>query len=257
MGEGKVMRKQLLLWIGGALVAAGVAYTYWPAQRDGHEARITKVSGDEAPSSAVQHLGTADSRTSTASRRASTPPSHPFPEVASSRNELSLSQDPFGATSKAEQRWLDEHGFPNEQQWSAYSAASDGLLQQAAVAGDVVAGTMLDIRRLPSDPLAKNRLIEAGSEGNLFALNSLAAYLAGSKDGDLLAAYAVSRASEMKGDIRLGAARDFMMPRDLDPAEKLSAEADALRLYNQINLMYRERHGVDPPQSASRPVINQ
>lgn len=252
------MRKGGLLWVGIALIGAAFAYSYWPAQKG----KLEQGSNPEAMGQGLPTLvgGQVDAavvaRDSTQSQKASAPPTHPFPEMSSSREGLSLTDDPFGATSKAEQYWLDGHGFPNEQQWAAYSTASDGLLEQAAAAGDSVAKTMLDIRKLPTDPEAKTRLVEAGSEGDLFALNSLAAYLAGSRDGDILAAHAVSRVAEMKGDLRLGAARDFMMPRELDPAEKLIAEADALRLYNQLNLIYRERHGVDPPQSVSRPILN-
>lgn len=182
---------------------------------------------------------------------------HPFPHVARTRDTLSIEDDPFGPTSRAEQTWLDNHGFPNKQQWDTYMTASNSLLEHAADAGDRVAKTMLDARLLATDPQAKTRLVEYGAEGNLFALNMLASYLAGSRDGDLQAAYAVSRVAEMKGDLRLGPARDSMMTRQLNPLEKINGEADAMRLYNQLDQMYKEKHGVNPPESVSRPLSNE
>ena len=178
----------------------------------------------------------------------------PFPEIPRSRKNLDLESDPFGPTSEAEQRWLDAHGFPNARQWETYTTASDYLLEQAANSGDQVARTMLDARRLREDPEAKTRLFSAGAEGNIFALNSLAAYMMGSKDGNLQVGYSLSRVAEMRGDSRLAMARDVGMPRRLDDLEKMQAEAEAIRMNNQLDRIYREKHGSDPPPPVRRPV---
>lgn len=185
-----------------------------------------------------------------------TPPTKtPFPEIPQSRKGLDFESDPFGPTSEAEQRWLDAHGFPNARQWETYTTASDYLLEQAANSGDGVARTMLDARSLSEDPEAKTRLFAAGSEGNIFALNSLAAYMTGSKNGNLQVGYSLSRVAEMRGDSRIAMARDIGMPRKLDDIEKIQAEADAIRMNNQLDRMYREKHGAAPPPPVRRPVI--
>lgn len=180
---------------------------------------------------------------------------HPFPEIPRNRNDLDFEDDPFGPTSVAEQHWLDTHGFPNARQWETYSTASEYLLERAANSGDAVAKTMLDTRRLPVDPDAKTRLFFAGAEGNIFALNSLASYMVGSKDGDLQVGYSLSRVAEMRGDTRIAMARDVMMPRSLSEIERMQAEADALRMNHQLDGIYRDKHGSLPPPVVRRPVI--
>lgn len=178
----------------------------------------------------------------------------PFPDIPRSRDNLDLESDPFGATSEAEKKWLDAHGFPNARQWETYTIASDYLLEQAANSGDRVARTMLDARRLPDDPEAKTRLFSAGAEGDIFALNSLAAYMAGSKDGNLPVGYSISRVAEMRGDARVAMARDVMMPRRLTDLEKMQAEADAIRMNNQLDRIYQDKYGSPPPPPIRRPV---
>ncbi len=189
--------------------------------------------------------------------QAQAPPTikNPFPEIPRSRENLDLESDPFGPTSEAEQRWLDAHGFPNARQWETYTLASDYLLEQAAKSGDGVAGTMLDARHLSDDPEARTRLFSAGAEGNIFALSSLAAYMMGSKNGNLQVGYSLSRVAEIRGDTRIAMARDVGMPRKLGDLEKMQAEADAIRMNNQLDRMYRDKHGSPPPPPTRRPVV--
>lgn len=190
-----------------------------------------------------------------AQEQATPPAKIPFPEIPRSRRGLDFESDPFGPTSEAEQRWLDAHGFPNARQWETYTLASDYLLEQAANAGDRIARTMLDARRLTDDPEARTRLFSAGAEGNIFALSMLAAYMMGSKDGNLQVGYSLSRVAEMRGDSRIAMTREVGMPRKLDDLEKMQAEADAIRMNNQLDRMYREKHGAPPPPPVRRPVV--
>lgn len=213
-----------------------------------NESTITSHTQIKPATSATPDSSTAHAQAALATRT-------PFPEVPRSRKNLDLESDPFGPTSEAEQRWLDTHGFPNARQWETYTTASDYLLEQAADSGDQVARTMLDARRLREDPEARTRLFSAGAEGNIFALNSLAAYMMGSKDGDLQVGYSLSRVAEMRGDSRLAMARDVGMPRRLSDLEKMQAEADAIRMNNQLDRIYRDIHGASPPPPVRRPVI--
>ncbi|MFC3277475.1 hypothetical protein ACFOHQ_08135 [Xanthomonas fragariae] len=96
--------------------------------------------------------------------------------IPRTRDGLSFENDPGFAESKAEQKWLDRHGYPNEKQLEAYMPAPETLLKQAAETGDMAAQAMLDARLLPTDQKAQQRLVDAGAEGNLFALNMLASY---------------------------------------------------------------------------------
>lgn len=171
---------------------------------------------------------------------------HPFPEVPQTRDGMSFDNDPGYAESKAEQKWLDRHGYPNEKQLEAYMGAPEALLKQASEAGDKVAQTILDARLLPSDPMAQQRLVDAGAEGNLFALNMLASFQGGSSSGDPVAAYAVSRVAEMRGDSRAAITRDVMMSKPLSTEQKMLGESEALRLNAEIDRIYTSKHGRAP-----------
>ncbi|MCF7749133.1 hypothetical protein KQ945_00145 [Bacillus subtilis subsp. subtilis] len=151
----------------------------------------------------------------------------------------------FAPQSKAEQQWLDRHGFPNPRQWETYGAASNAMLEQAAASGDSVARSMLDGRLLATDPHAQQRLLEAGAEGDLYALQLVASYQAGSRQGDPVVGYAISRVAEMRGDSKLGLTRELMFRQPLDAAQRVRAEEEALRLNATMNAFYRTKHGVD------------
>ncbi len=180
-------------------------------------------------------------------------PRHPFPEVPLTREGMDFEDDPGFAESRAEQQWLDLHGYPNLEQWQAYSVAPNEKLREAAAAGDGVAGAMLDGRLLSTDPKAQERLVDAGVDGNLFALQLLASYQAGSRDGDLVAAYAVSRVSELRGDLRAAIGREVMLPAPLTPDQRLLGEAEAMRLNEEMNRMHFEKHGT-PAEFLPRPI---
>jgi len=166
---------------------------------------------------------------------------------------MDFEDDPGFAESKAEQEWLDLHGYPNIRQWETYTAAPDERLREAAAAGDAVAGVMLDGRLLRTDPKAQQRLVEAGVDGNLFALQLLASYQAGSRNGDPVAAYAVSRVSEMRGDLRAAIGREVMMTTPLTTEQRMLGEAEALRLNETMNKLYFDKYGA-PAEFVPRPI---
>lgn len=172
------------------------------------------------------------------SSSATSPPPlpHPFPSVPKSRSGLPLEGDPFTATSQAEQAWLDRNGYPNAEQWETYSQASDGLLLAAASAGDAVAKSMLDNRRLiAGDQSALEDILADGAEGSLFSLDMASSFLAGSTKGDPITGYALSRVVEMKGNVRVAMGRDAMFRNPLDPIQRMEAEAKALAIYKSLN----------------------
>lgn len=174
---------------------------------------------------------------------------HPFPNVPRSRAGLPLEEDPFTATSPAEQAWLDRNGYPNAIQWETYSQASDGLLLAAASAGDSVAKAVLDNRRLMAgDKSALQDILGSGAEGSLFSLELASSYLAGSSKGDPITAYALSRVVEMKGNLRVAMGRDAMFRKPLDPLQRMEGEAKALAIYRSLNAANRSGRNnvVDP-----------
>jgi len=166
---------------------------------------------------------------------------------------MDFEDDPGFAESRAEQQWLDLHGYPNLKQWQAYGVAPNEKLREAAAAGDGVAGAILDGRLLSTDSKAQERLVDAGVDGNLFALQLLASYHAGSRDGDLVAAYAVSRVSELRGDLRAAIGREAMLPASLTPDQRLLGEAEAMRLNEEMNKRFFEKHGT-PAEFLPRPI---
>ncbi len=180
----------------------------------------------------------------------------PFADIPRDRSTLGLEDDPFAPHSRAEQQWLDRHGFPNARQWETYSAASTAMLEQAAASGDTVARSMLDGRLIGTDPQAQQRLLDAGAEGDLYALQLVASYQAGSSKGDPVLGYAISRVAEMRGDSTLGLTREVMFRQPLDVAQRMRAEAEALRLNTAMSALYRARHGVDA-EIDMRPIQGQ
>ncbi|MFC6840981.1 hypothetical protein [Xanthomonas theicola] len=94
--------------------------------------------------------------------------------------------------------------------------------------------------------LSLRRLVKAGAEGNLFAPSLLASYQGGSSKGDPVAAYALSRVVEMRGDARAGIARELMIAKPLSVPQRMLGEEEALRLNQAIDQMYISRLGVAP-----------
>lgn len=147
---------------------------------------------------------------------------NPFPDLPQSRDGLPLDDDPFVATSKAEQSWLDRNGYPNAKQWAAYTHAPDLQLREAAERGDRGAKAMFAHRRLMAgDDAAVTDLLTEGARGSGFALDMLASYLASSRGGNRQTAYAISRVSEMRGNFRVAAARDLMFDTPLTNTERM------------------------------------
>ncbi|WIX24905.1 hypothetical protein PUV44_20485 [Xanthomonas arboricola pv. corylina] len=68
----------------------------------------------------------------------------------------------------------------------------------------------------------------------------------GSANGDPVAAYAVSRVAEMRGDARAGITREVMIAKPLTTEQKMLGESEALRLNQAINQIYISKHGVAP-----------
>lgn len=239
------MKKQV--WIGVAVLLATVigAASVWLSTQDA-----------QAPGGAGQAYkptGPAARPLVEAAPRASARPPHPFPDLPRTREGLDTHQDPFGTGHPEEWRWLDQHGFPNGAQWTRYQQASDAELDQAARAGDTVAATMRDARRLGADPKAESRLLAAAAEGDLFALGLLSSWKAGARADGIPEAYAVSRVAEMRGDLTTALHREMMLGARLTSEQRLLAEAEALHLNLHLNALYRQKHGVDPPPVEMRP----
>lgn len=172
---------------------------------------------------------------------------HPFPKIPKTRSGLPLDEDPFLAQSVEEQRWLDRNGFPNAQQWITYSTASDALLQQAASTGDTVASVMLAARQLShGDQVASGQLMTAAANGSSFALSMLSAYMASSRSGNPQLAFALSRVVELRGDWRAAILRDEMFRTPLTAEQKLAANADALKIFNDLKAHSQLKPYVDP-----------
>lgn len=240
-----MLKKQV--WIAVAVLVAAMlgAASVW-----------LSMSGAQAPGGAGQASKPTGQVASPSVDAAATPsakPPHPFPDLRRSREGLEIAQDPFSSGHPEERRWLDQHGFPNGAQWTRYQRASDAELDQAARAGDTVAATMRDARRLGADPTAESRLLAAGAEGDLFALSLLSSWKAGAHAAGIPEAYAISRVAEMRGDLTTALHREMMLGGRLTSEQRLLAEAEALHLNLHLNALYRQKHGVDPPPVEMRP----
>lgn len=180
---------------------------------------------------------------------------NPFPDLPQSRDGLPLDDDPFMATSKAEQSWLDRNGYPNAKQWAAYMQASDLQLREVAERGDRGAKTILDHRRLMAgDDAAITDLLTEGANGSAFALDMLASYLASTRGGDRQTAYAVSRVSEMRGNLRVAAARDLMFDTPLTNSERMQGDQEAMDIYNSLYELQKKIRGPNSSPVDPRPI---
>lgn len=172
---------------------------------------------------------------------------NPFAHLPQSRIGMALESDPFVAESSQEQQWLDRNGFPNSEQWKAYSSAPDGLLQQAATSGDGIAAVVLDARRLSQGDMdAAGRLLHAGSKGSLFALSLLQAHMAGAPTGNPVMGYALGRVMEMKGDSRISMARDGTFRAPISAEQRILGERMALEIFSQPKEASPQAGAVDP-----------
>lgn len=181
-------------------------------------------------------------------------PRHPFPEVPRHRRGMPLETDPFGARSAAEQAWLDRNGYPNERQWLVLGGASDAQLAEAARAGDLVAKTLLDARRLErGDDAAMDALLEDAARGATFALELMAGSLAIRKR-DPVMAYALSRVVELRGNASIAAGRDVMFDRMLTPMQRAEGEHEALAMFQRIRHLQVTLVGANAPATDPRPV---
>lgn len=179
----------------------------------------------------------------------------PFPDLPLSRDGLPLNDDPFIATSKAEQSWLDRNGYPNAQQWAAYTEASDLQLRDAAEQGDKGAAAMFGHRRLMAgDDTAVVDLLTEGAKGSGFALDMLASYLASARGGNRQTAYAISRVSEMRGNFRVAVARDLMFDTPLTNAERMQGDQEAMEIYNSLLELQRKIRGPASSPVDPRPI---
>lgn len=180
---------------------------------------------------------------------------HPFPDLPHSRDGLPLDEDPFVATSKAEQSWLDRNGYPNAKQWAVYTQATDLQLREAAEQGDRGAKTMFAHRRLlAGDDAAVTDLLTEGAKGSGFALDMLASYLASSRGGNRQTAYAISRVAEMRGNFRVAAARDLMFDTPLTNAERMQGDQEAMEIYNSLLQLQRKIRGPHSSPVDPRPI---
>ena len=245
--EGEMGNKAVTLSAAAlAVVVGGIIWTHEARKDEGSTQGISQNQIPNAANESVKDRAPSQSVEGGVDLRNDSRVQHPFPEVPKTRDGMSFDNDPGYAESKAEQKWLDRHGFPNEKQLDAYMGAPEALLKQASEAGDKVAQTILDARLLASDPMAQQRLVDAGAEGNLFALNMLVSFQGGSASGDPVAAYAVSRVAEMRGDTRASVTREVMMSRSLSTEQRMLGESEALRLNAEIDRIYTSKHGRAP-----------
>lgn len=178
----------------------------------------------------------------------------PFANVPKTREGLPLDDDPYGADSPDDQRWLDRNGYPNAEQWRVYSSADDGLLRLAAESGDQVAQVFLDASLLSQgDTEAVDRLFFAAERGSAFALSMLQAYMVGSSNGNPELGYAISRVMEMKGDTRIALVRDMSFAAPLTGERKMRAEAMALQLFDQLKRNAKHHPFIDPRSYPTQP----
>lgn len=177
--------------------------------------------------------------------------------VPRSRYGLTLEDDPFGARSLEEQRWLDRNGYPNAAEWKALNAASLYQLRDAANGGDPMAAVMVDFWDvfLSGSEDAVNSLLRRGAGGNLFALEMLAIALEGARvNNDPVFASAVRELVRLRGNHAFGMIPDGNLSTPLDPLQRLEAGRRARELYQFLDRIRQAELGLPPAAPDPRPV---
>lgn len=251
-------RTRLAAWLAPILFAAllvPATYSIWLFFQGSEPVSIQPNNGSagQRPDDLAKRIEQAKAQAKPESLRP--PGQHPFPDLPQSREGLPLEDDPFMAKSKAEQLWLDRNGYPNAKQWAAYTQASDLQLREAAAQGDRGAKAMLDHRRLMAgDDAAVTDLLTEGAKGSGFALDMLASYLASTRGGDQQTAYAVSRVSEMRGNLRVAGARDLMFSTPLTDSERMEGDLEAMEIYNSLYELQQKLKGPSSSPVDPRPI---
>jgi hypothetical protein len=101
---------------------------------------------------------------------------------------------------------------------------------------------LYDARRLPQTQ-ALDRLLLAGADGNLFALQSAASFHAGSTQGNVVTGYAIARVAEMRGDTSLAIGREMMFRTPLTVEQRMQGEVEALKLSRTLDALYEKKTG--------------
>lgn len=252
MAKRGIIKRKLLFVVATVILMASIAAL--PIFSKRHTKNDSQVALEaNIPSGMERRMATAIDKAEYSQTGSSA--AYPFPDLPRSRSRLPLEGDPFIATSKEEQSWLDRNRYPNAKQWIAYNQASDGLLAQAAAAGDRTAAIMLDHRQLVAGDDSKiDALLTEGARGSTFALDILASFLANGDSGGRVTAYAISRASEMRGNIRLGPARDVMFNSPLSPSDRIKGEAEALEIYSSLFALQKKMQGPNAKPVDPRPI---
>lgn len=172
-----------------------------------------------------------------------------------------MEDDPFGAASSEEQAWLDRNGFPNKTQWETYQSAPDAALEQAALAGDKPAASLLDFRRmLAGDEQAYASLLDAAALGNDFALELLASYMfRSSRQSSLIPAdpkfgMALTRVMEWRGNYSAASSRTAMHRDQFDSLEWIEIDAQAMGILRAFNDAHQAAYGSHANPVDPRPV---
>jgi len=228
-----------------------------------HQGKSSRNAGIPAGADHADHVRERLNQSPSPKQRAFSAPaaSHPFPDIPRTRTGLSLDDDPFGAASIEEQAWLDRNGYPNKAQWEAYQSAPDAALEQAALAGEESAASLLDFRRmLAGDEQACASLLDAAALGDDFALELLASYMFRSSERpsripvDAHFGMALTRVMEWRGNYSAAISRTAMRRDQFDSVEWFEIDAQAMEILRAFNDAYRAAYGADANPVDPRPV---
>lgn len=177
--------------------------------------------------------------------------------VPRTRGGMPLEDDPFGAGSPEEQRWLDRNGYPNAAEWKALNGASISQLQEAAKGGDSMAAIMVDYWDVfqSGSPDAVNTLMRRGASGDAFALEMLSSALGVARaNRDPVFASALRQVAQLRGNLALGLFPDANLPDPLDPVQRMEAARRAVELNHYLDNLRRVEFGLPPPTYDPRPI---
>jgi len=165
--------------------------------------------------------------------------SEAFERVICSRDDMGCSRDALAANSPEEARWLNQHGYPTEEQIRASDALSTSALRDLAAGGSLAYGALLGRRLLEEEAYVPGmgKLIETARAGGIYSLHVISdthANMSGPQP-DMVGSLAYLRLAYLMGDRKAG---DLLALRaeqfGAGPVELRMADEQAAHLRNQM-----------------------
>jgi hypothetical protein len=168
-------------------------------------------------------------------------------------DEKKLYPGELEARTPEEAVWLDQHGYPTQEELEALDRTSALDLAQRAAEGDLAALALLGEKQLREKAtVGLNNLDEAALQGSVWAILALGDF--SRQRGDFSTAFAYYNLAAMRGDWISPSLHMTLMPDQLDQHFFLRVPQDTAYLLATLQYL-RQQRGLPPLANTPRPNI--